>query len=158
MLSCVCTGILGAQTVTPVILSNNGGATQTPGGGIEWTIGEPVTETYNSFTNISTMGFHQPMLDIKTMIAEQGSEPGGLLVYPNPVRDVLSISFAGMNEGRYTVRLCDALGKIILETGTEISATNHQLAIKVNEVAAGNYFLTISGREMNRTVKINKVY
>ncbi len=155
---CLCAMFIHAQTVTPVVLSNNGGATQTPGGGIEWTIGEPVSDTYTSFSNITTMGFHQPKLDIRTLITEQGGNAEGLLVFPNPVRDELNISFSGMTYGKYTVRLSDAAGKIILESGTEVSAGNHTLAIKVNEVAAGNYFLTISGQEFDRTVKINKVY
>jgi hypothetical protein len=148
-----------SQTVTPTVLSNNGGYVLSPAGSIEWTIGEPVSDTYIKPSNIATMGFHQPPLDLVTLINEQHAGSGGILVFPNPVRDLLKINFGGLPSGRYAVRMTDAIGKLILTSDADVSESSSSLELKVNEIAAGNYFLIISdNQKFNTTVKINKVY
>lgn len=145
-----------AQTVTPVVLANDGGYSSLSAGSISWSIGEPVSETYTASTNITTMGFHQPELSIITLIKEQG-EDKSVLVYPNPVKDLLNVSFSGLAPGNYIVELIDNLGKLIYRTDTEVSADNYLFQIKINEVAAGNYFLRVNNKEISKTVKINKI-
>jgi hypothetical protein len=146
-----------AQTVTPVVLSNDGGYTQTAGGSIEWTLGEPVSETMTFSTNITTMGFHQPELSVVAMLAER-ERAGGLLVFPNPVRDELKVSFSGLEAGSYVIRLTDAIGKIIMDTKVEVSDNDRQLIIRMSEVAAGNYFLNVRRNALNETIQVTKVY
>lgn len=145
-----------SQTVTPVVLSNQGGFSILTSGSISWSIGEPVSETYSTPTRIHTMGFHQPEIEIITLIAEQG-EDKNILVFPNPVRDVLNINFSGLNEGTYKVDLIDNIGKIISQNQTEVSNGNYTLQLKINEVAAGNYFLRVQNEKFSKSVKINKV-
>jgi hypothetical protein len=147
---------LSAQTVTPTVLSNNGGYTQTAGGSIAWTIGEPVSETYAKPSNITTMGFHQTDMEIVAVLAERNLE-NGLLVFPNPVRDLLNVSFKGMAAGNYSVRMTDAIGKLIVENNAIVNGDATSLEIRMNEVAAGNYFLNVTGRDFNQTIKITKV-
>ena len=146
-----------SQTVTPVVLSNQGGFSALSGGSVSWTIGEPVSETYTTATKITTMGFHQPELSIITLIAEQGADQN-ILVYPNPVKDVLTVNFSGLKAGTYNLELLDGIGKLIFKTETTISATSQTYQLKVNEVAAGNYFLKVDNANFSKTVKINKVY
>jgi len=145
-----------AQTVTPVVLSNQGGYSLLSQGSISWSIGEPVSESYTSPVRIHTMGFHQPEIAIIAMIAEQGSDKS-ILVYPNPVKDLLTINFSGLTDGNYKVDLIDNIGKLIYQTQTEVSASNNTFQLKVNEVAAGNYFLRVQNKDFSKTVKINKV-
>ena len=145
-----------AQTVTPVVLSNQGGYSLLSQGSISWSIGEPVSESYSTPTRIHTMGFHQPELAIVTLIAEQG-EDKNILVYPNPVKEFLTINFTGLTEGTYKVDLIDNIGKLIYQSQTEVSENNRTFQLKVNEVAAGNYFLRVQNKEFSKTVKINKV-
>ena len=146
-----------SQTVTPVVLSNQGGFSSLSGGSISWTIGEPVSESYVGATKITTMGFHQPELAILTLIAEQG-EDKNILVYPNPVKDLLSVNFSGLKSGTYKLQLIDDLGKLIFTTETPISENNQTFQIKLTEIAAGNYFLKVENKDFSKTVKINKVY
>jgi hypothetical protein len=144
------------QTVTPVVLSNQGGFFSSSSGNISWTIGEPVSETYNGATKLMTMGFHQPELDFITLIKEQGEEQS-VLVFPNPVKDMLSINFKGLAQGNYKLELIDNIGKIIYQSQTEVTEGNSTFQLKVNEVAAGNYFLRVDSKNFSKTVKINKV-
>jgi hypothetical protein len=148
---------LKAQTVTPVLLSNQGGYSSFGTvGSISWSIGEPVSETYSVTSNVTTMGFHQPELNIVSMIRQQGQDVN-VLVYPNPVKEVLTINFSGMTAGTYRIEMIDNIGKLISTSEVNITEQNQMVPYKINEVAAGNYFLRIDGKEFTKTVKINKI-
>jgi hypothetical protein len=146
-----------AQTVTPVVLSNQGGYSVVSGNSVSWTIGEPVSETYSNTNNMATMGFHQPEIGLLTMLSQQSGDPGSVLVFPNPVRDMLSVNFKGMEEGQYSLVLFDNLGKLISKSEASITGSNQLVQLKINEVAAGNYFLQVENKNFNKTIKINKI-
>jgi hypothetical protein len=148
---------LQSQTVTPTVLSNNGDYSSSAGGSIAWTIGEPVSDTYVKSTNITTNGFHQPNLDLVAMVHEQGVDKD-MLVYPNPVRDEIKINFSGMPPATYALVLNDPLGRLIYSSQARVSDQQREFIVKMNEVAAGNYFLIITGNDFVKTIKINKVY
>lgn len=150
------TCIIKAQTVTPVVYSNQGGYSSLSQGSISWSIGEPVSESYSTPQRIHTMGFHQPELSIISMIAEQG-EDKNILVYPNPVKDQLNINLSGLEKGNYKVELIDNIGKLIYQNETEVSESKNTFQLKVNEIAAGNYFIRIENNSISRSVKINKI-
>src|SRR5690242_9955423 len=95
------------QTVTPTVLSNNGGFTQTSSGSIAWTIGEPVSELYQKPGHITTMGFHQTDLDVIAFLNDHPADADGIVVFPNPVLDLLNIKLGGLSSGRYALRLHD---------------------------------------------------
>jgi len=147
---------LKSQTVTPVVLANDGGYAPLSNGSISWSIGEPVSETYTGSNNILTMGFHQPEMGLVNLIQEQG-EDVKILVFPNPVKDVLSVNLKGLKVGQYTVELNDAIGKLIYRSQTDVTEDSYMFQLKVNEAAAGNYFLRVSNKDLTKTVKITKV-
>lgn len=155
----MCLGFLQAQTVTPTVIGSDGGFSTSGQGSIAWTIGEPISETYVSSGNtITTMGFHQPekVINLETMIREQ-SQSEALLVFPNPVRETLQVDFKGIPTGTYKMVLVDAIGKRIYESQAVVTENAKRFEIKLNEIAAGNYFLTLSGKDFEKTVKINKI-
>ena len=145
-----------SQTVTPVLLSNDGDHTILANGSIAWSIGEPVSETYNTANNIFTTGFHQPELQILTLIQEQGSN-AQILVFPNPVKEILTVNMSGLSTGNYKFEMTDAIGKILFTKEMNITQSNNSFDLKVNEVAAGNYFLRVNGKDLSKSVKITKV-
>lgn len=148
--------LVSGQTVTPTVLASDGGYSSSAQGSIAWTIGEPVVDTYVNGGNVTTMGFHQPEMELVTMIDDEQNTPG-LLVYPNPVKEVLTINFAGMPMGNYSLQLNDALGKLIYQNAATITSETVRYSIKLNEIAEGVYFLNISAGDFVKTVKINKV-
>lgn len=145
-----------SQTNTPTVIASDGGFSQNAQGSIAWTIGEPVGDTYISATNITTMGFMQPELEVVTFIKSQGNQ-NGPFVFPNPVKDELKINFSGLEPGKYSIRLTDALGKLIYNSDETVNENSKYHIIKLNEVAAANYFLIISNSTFNSTIKINKI-
>jgi hypothetical protein len=124
-------------------------------GSIEWTIGEPVSESYFSTSHITTMGFHQPDIDMATLLNEMDLK-GSLYVYPNPVGGLLNISVRGMEAGIYNLKIIDAAGRIVFISEAEVNqhVMDHQLSL--NEMAMGNYLLTISNTKFSTTIKLTK--
>jgi hypothetical protein len=147
---------LKSQSVSPEVLSSAGGVNQSSGGSIEWTIGEPVSDTYTSSNHIATMGFHQPELSLANAIKELRTE-GEFMVYPNPVQDELKISFDGLPLSNYRLTLSDMTGRIISTRQFTSSAELRQVALQVQGLAQGNYLLHVSSSTFSKSVKINKV-
>lgn len=147
--------ITEAQTVTPVVYSNQGGYNVASGGSISWTIGEPISETYTTSTKMTTMGFHQPELGVATLIKEQGNTVD-ILVFPNPVKDALTISFKDLDNGVYKMELFDDVGKLIYKTEMDIKEDSKLVNINMAQYAAGNYYLRVANPNLNRTVKLTK--
>ncbi|MEZ5172602.1 MAG: T9SS type A sorting domain-containing protein [Bacteroidia bacterium] len=81
-------------------------------------------------------------------------------VYPNPAADLLKISLSSTSSGTYSFKLVDIKG---IETGVsrDVQAGTNGLNTELNieKVAAGNYFLVISGPQgfkMARQVLIRR--
>ena len=55
-----------SQTLTPKVIPTNGGSATVTGGSVSWTIGETVTATLTSGTNVLSQGEQQPEVDIIT--------------------------------------------------------------------------------------------
>jgi hypothetical protein len=145
-----------SQTVTPNVVASDGGHTQGSGGSISWTIGEPISETYSNASNITTMGFHQPeIISLADMIAEQGNG-AELLVYPNPVLNEVTVDFAGIKQGSYSLEIIDVLGRLLYRSDANISSSSQQARLRLGEYASGSYFLLINGESLHKTVKLIK--
>jgi len=153
---CFAGSLLKAQTVTPTVISNNGGYVAAAQGSIAWTIGEPISETYSTGANITTMGFHQPELGLASLIKEYG-ESAELLAYPNPVKESLTISFNDLQNGNYAFNLSDNIGRTIYKSETEIKDDSKQVNLNMSAYPAGVYFLNISQLQFKKTIKITKV-
>ncbi len=150
----ICTYTLFSQSVEPTVYSSNGGSFIIPQGSIAWTIGEPISETYTTTTNVATMGFHQPV-GLLTGLAEETAGNSSILLYPNPVADELNLNFTGLKDGSYTIVIYDAQGKLIYTGQKELSTSNSQSEIiKLTEAANGNYFISIVSTKNNYSKSI----
>ncbi|MCG6190376.1 T9SS type A sorting domain-containing protein [Maribellus maritimus] len=120
------------------------GATQQAGGvEFSWTLGESVTETFASGSDILTQGFHQSKL-VVTAIDEPKIRVSELSVYPNPTSDFVMIHFdSELQDKQYS--LFDMTGKIIRLN--YISKTDTR--IDVSNLASGTYLLRISAKKTN---------
>ncbi|MDX5436474.1 MAG: Ig-like domain-containing protein, partial [Pontibacter sp.] len=69
----------------------------------------------------------------------------GLVVYPNPFSDKVTVSFALSKEGSYTLSLYDEKGMLIalLKEGKSKANQNHTLEIDGSKLAVGVYFIRL---------------
>ena len=74
----------------------------------------------------------------------------GLKVFPNPVDDVINVTFDNLNGETLKVKLCDITGKVLrLETTTKSSSTMERGNLK-----GGLYFIEIEGKTGTNRIKI----
>jgi len=75
----------------------------------------------------------------------------GLLLHPNPVHDELTINAAAANP-KYSLRLCNAIGQLIVET----TMTASPYSLDMRQLPAGIYLLQVTGAGGKHTYKVVK--
>ncbi|MEZ4991422.1 MAG: gliding motility-associated C-terminal domain-containing protein [Saprospiraceae bacterium] len=60
----ICIAVMQAQSITPLVIANSGNSGKVNGGMVHlsWTMGETISGTLRSSSNVTTQGFHQPVL------------------------------------------------------------------------------------------------
>ena len=143
-----------AQSITPMVVASAGNFFSASNGSISFTVGEPVTTTVTSFSNILTQGFQQPSYTT-TAIDETETPVYNLTVYPNPTEGLIFIRDNGNNFSTNTeIYVVDVLGRKLISQ----NFTNSELTLDLNKFSAGNYFIVIqTGDRKIFTHKITKV-
>ncbi|NNC85563.1 MAG: T9SS type A sorting domain-containing protein [Bacteroidia bacterium] len=81
-----------------------------------------------------------------------------LLVYPNPVSDLLMIQFDGTKDVNYSISILNAKGQSVLEqTNLRFDSFNNTESIDVSALEKGIYVIMIKGINTNKAIRINKL-
>ncbi|MDQ3141826.1 MAG: T9SS type A sorting domain-containing protein [Bacteroidota bacterium] len=140
---------LSAQKITPQVLSNAGTVQKAGNFGIEWTLGEMITERFASGNFILTQGFHQARIIV---VATKDPLIEGITFYPNPVQSNLFIENNKHEE--LAIQMMDVFGQLLFElsVGTGI----HELSME--HLASGTYFINLKTDAIQQSIKIEKIY
>lgn len=96
--------------------------------------------------------------DVPTAIAQPGhatAPRGGLTVSPNPCRGEGVIEFAPRAAGPVTAAVYDHSGRCVLDLGTrELPAARASWRFDARGLAAGTYFVRLSGSGSTRTTRL----
>jgi hypothetical protein len=76
-------------------------------------------------------------------------------VYPNPAKNIIVISGHTVN-GRLTVQIFDAAGKLVLKESWQLPVGNYSKTIRIENLEAGIYWLKIIGTQSDHWLKIIK--
>lgn len=141
-----------AQSVSPEVLGSAGTHASTTNAQVSWTIGETITETYQSTNNDLTQGFHQTTITISAL--EEVVPDFALEVFPNPAQEQINVRWTGepldmelnlMDMHGRTVRSLDLkqvnLGEIDV---TEISQGTYFLTVGINQKTLKNYKIVVA--------------
>ncbi len=132
------------------ILSVSGDYFENTNGSISITIGEPVTETFASTSNIMTQGFQQSRLTIVSIFEFQ-DKYGTITIAPNPTNDFLHLNIDDPKDMSW--QICDLSGKILKES----NLLSQQTDISFSELSSAVYFLTIiQGNQKVKTFQVIK--
>ena len=134
------------------VLSTGGDFHQTPQGSLSFTIGEPISETFDAGENVLTQGFQQTKLII-TAIETPEMENFKLHIFPNPTHSTILIETTDDVQQSMQFALYDLNGKILYNICSDQSI----LEIDLTSFSPGTYLLRISNdnQQMN-TYKIIK--
>lgn len=141
---------LSAQEISSSVVSASGGVFTNENLSMSWSIGEPVTETWENGSFIITQGFQQSNYTI-TRINKPGKVSFTVDVFPNPVSDYLNISVQDNSENADYI-LYDLNGQIV--SNGKIIGNNTM--INMSKLPASTYMLRIHGNNKTADFKIIK--
>ncbi|MCE3279206.1 MAG: hypothetical protein K0S44_1397 [Bacteroidetes bacterium] len=127
-----------AQSTAPEIISPAGTSFNNGTSQLDWTLGEPVTLTYTSGSDILTQGFHQPNLTITALDDTHSIQ--SIQVFPNPVTEYVQISFSKSEKKSFIIELHSSDGRL-LETNKK--GTDPETQINMSPYKAGVYLLSV---------------
>ncbi len=141
-----------AQTIRNDVTASGGDYAASGNIVMEYTIGEPATETLNGTNLIMTQGFHQPLLVVTSV--DEYDHFSDVNVFPNPTSDKLCIDIPSQNDNAFDYSLYNNNGKLI---GSE-SLTSGKNAITLKSYAPGMYVLKIQNNKSGQvsSYKISK--
>jgi trimeric autotransporter adhesin len=83
---------------------------------------------------------------------------GDVTVSPNPVISTAKVNISSAQTGTIQWKLYDNAGQVILQNSSNVSAgTGNILTINMDKVAAGSYYLHVSGAGVDQNVKVQKL-
>ena len=149
ILGLVCCHLLGAQRITPTVVSNAGNAQKAGSYSLEWTLGEFMVETLKGPSATITQGFHQTNLTVVSTV-----NPGiaGLNVYPNPFTDFLTLE--NHSQQVLQLHLLTIDGKCIESTVLQLGNQNWSL----QHIPAGSYLLEATTEQQRQIFTIEKLH
>jgi hypothetical protein len=130
-----CGIVMSAQEV----VASSGSSGTITGYKVDWTIGEPVIETFTGSANILTQGMHQTKL-LVTGVQELTTSGLKVRVYPNPVSDMLMIEVVQTGNDLFRYELFDVTGrKLVLK-----NMNSNIEEIDMSSYVSGIYLLYVS--------------
>ena len=146
---------IDAQTFTQEVNASGGGFYQQINGSMQFTIGEPITETYSNTTAKMTQGFEQGSYLILAVDELPAITTISIDLFPNPSNGFFNVFIKADVNSLYYIEVMDAQGKLILNK--EINS-GLQETIDMAAFSSSIYFVIISDAEKNnlKTFKIIK--
>lgn len=116
--------------------------------------GELMTQTFmgNSGSKVLTQGFHQVFAPVTKMDVSEEK----FLLYPNPAKDVVLISFKSEESQRLKTDLYDIAGKLVL---SEFMESDYDNRLNISTLNQGIYLLRFSNEDgkIIHTQKLQKI-
>ena len=132
-----------SQQISQAIIASAGDVNTTGRTVLEWTLGEPVIETFSSGNLLLTQGFHQPMLRTKISPVPIGLQKELIVVTisPNPVQNVCRALIKRSSDTDLYLMLTDAHGRLLYNrvSSSKVDAIDFNLS----SYASGVYMLTL---------------
>ena len=133
-----------AQEIQSSLLSTSGDYYTNESYSISWSIGEIAIETFTQTNNILTQGFQQTKLTT-TGIKDNTVAESQISLYPNPVTDLLFVSFDTEKTSYYILEIFDLIGSRKIQQ--RVKNYSERIEIKVSDLESGMYLLHLKSAE-----------
>lgn len=133
-------GMNQAQSLSQFVVGNSGETISGASGSLSFTVGEPIV---GSITNGSALGqgFWLGAIEGVILGTDDFSLEAATAVYPNPVRDQLSISFSDIQGEEFDFVLFDVSGRQILKKQVSSNVSTEQM--NLSSLANGTYLIKV---------------
>ncbi len=148
---------LGAQEIERQVIANSGNHSTKGPISLEWTLGEPMVQTFGNKAPILTQGLHQPCI-YATSLEEHLAVGMKVKVFPNPAADYIHIHIVGQEELQPRLKLHDLQGKCIIDRPLNKGAMIEE-EVNLSSYPENIYILTIliGNGGSYKTYKIQKI-
>ncbi len=154
---------LWGQNQQLTTINSGGGWIESPSGKttFSYSIGGNIIETLKSDSNIITQDFQQPYLNpVTNEIINEIYEinfPFKIAVFPNPVRDEITIKAETPLSDKLSIEVYDMQGRLLLKNNMTVGESQH--IINLQSLISGNYMMIMRVSEKSsKAVKITKIY
>ncbi len=144
-----------SSTLCRSVISCSGGSSVGGTQTFEFTLGEPLIETYtNPDQSVTiTQGFNQPEVCLTTAVPDISiANPMGMKVFPNPTADHLQIQFETPQGKLFDLQVFNALGHQVLSSFQMDIFQTH--SIDCRSFPSGAYFLLIRSDEQQEWTQV----
>ncbi len=146
--------IVQAQSKDREVVASGGGYSTTTGAQVSFTIGESVIQYHAQPAASLSQGFQQPDNNATSVFHVRGMAVK-VSVYPNPFVSAIDIT-SEKKLNNVIFRLTDVSGKLIPIVSKEMRPGTHW-RIQPEDVAAGNYWLTIDAEGKQNTYPLTHI-
>ena len=139
--------LLHSQASDQNVIAADGGTAVSRTMTIDWTLGEPVTESVRTTKQWYTQGFQQPLLTIKDMQPQLNanntsrSAQSEITAAPNPVTTMLTLTINNVPDNEIVIQISNVSGQIV--KAESIDPTLRKTDIDLSSLASGLYMLRI---------------
>lgn len=145
-----------AQSAKLDVIASSGEFFSNSSHSLSWTLGECVIETFTASGNSLTQGFQQSGYVI-TSINQLTFDDFSIIVYPNPVSDLITILVQTENSFQklVLVKLLDSQGKILLDK----KFSTDLIQLDMSQYSGGFYLLKVANEDNKiiQNFKIQKI-
>ena len=127
--------------LSPTVIAAAGGVSKFSTIELEWTLGETFIGKAISTDRLYTVGFHQPLLISQKLMLQNDFNSSQITIYPNPVKDILTVQITLDKIEKTKLILSDLLGRSIAERA--VSAKIATVNMPVSNLIAGVYLLRV---------------
>ena len=144
----------------PEVISNYGGSATAGNLYMEWTLGEPRIESVSKTDMLYTQGFHQPLvytIPVKQTATDISVDNIKIVVYPNPVNDVLNVRIETAEIKPMVLELLDIFGRIMQHQN--VNSGKGIIPVQMKGYISGSYVLVVrdADGQIIKTIKLIKL-
>lgn len=78
-----------------------------------------------------------------------------IVLYPNPVSNIIHIDLSALNEARYTLEIMDMNGRILVNRNIDL-IKSYKTEVNIEDLPTGMYILKLSNKHFHRTYQVIK--
>ena len=112
-------------------------------------------DAYNPETN-EVSQFKYYTYNPEQVLNIQNSTPNSFLLFPNPVEDIVFISFNSASPVSYHCRIYDVKGNLVVEKELGLRTGDILESVSVKKLASGTYFIQLEGGKYSSFKQIIK--
>jgi trimeric autotransporter adhesin len=92
-----------------------------------------------------------------TIVINLADVAGRVSVYPNPASHSIKVMITAVADGKGEWKITDNSGRVVMQNTTTLRKGNNNVEIDINKLAAGLYYLNVSGSGIDQKVKVQKL-